>query len=172
MEGIVHGVDFGVVAVNAQAVAEDNGGDAIAGEERDAIVALGADPQDFVSAAGDDDDGGAVVGAVRGEVNLDAGVVDVERALNFAAGSDTAGGGVVGFGLVEPLAFQERGIGWVEREHDAAGQRGGGEKRAVGGSAGGSLSGGEGDKERRRGGEQEGESEGAEEHRRRGRLSV
>jgi hypothetical protein len=35
LEGVVHGVDFGVVAVDAQAVAEDNDRDAVAGEERD-----------------------------------------------------------------------------------------------------------------------------------------
>jgi hypothetical protein len=38
-------------------------------------------------------------------MHLDARVVDVERALDFAAGSDAAGGAVVGFGLVEPFAF-------------------------------------------------------------------
>ena len=172
LEGIVHGVDFGVVAVDAQAVAEDDGGDAVAGEERDAIVALGSDPEDSVPAAGDDDDGRAVVGPVGGEVDLDAGVVDVECALNFAAGRDAAGGGVVVLRLVEPLAFQERGIGRVEREHDPAGQRGGGEKRTVGGRGGRSLGGGEGEKERRRDGEKEGESEGAKGHRRRGVLWI
>jgi hypothetical protein len=36
---------------------------------------------------------------------------------------------------VEALAFQKRGIGRVKREDDTAGQRGGGEKRTVGGSA-------------------------------------
>jgi hypothetical protein len=38
--------------------------------------------------------------------------------------------------LVETLAFQQRGIGRVESEHDPAGQRGSGQERAVGGSAG------------------------------------
>jgi len=68
-------------------------------------VALGSDPVDFMATAGDHDDGGTGVGAAGREMDLDARVVDVERALNFSAWSNTAGGAVVVFGFVEPFTF-------------------------------------------------------------------
>jgi hypothetical protein len=105
LEGVVDGINFGVVTIDAQTVAENDRSDVVPREVRDEVVALGPDPEDFVAAAGDHDDGRAGVGAPGREMHLDARVVDVERALDFAAVSDAAGGAVVGFGFVESFAF-------------------------------------------------------------------
>ena len=111
------GVGGHVVAVLAQAVAEDHGVDAVVVEEGHEVGALGADVQRVVPAARRQDDDRPGVDAPIDRVDLDARVVDVDDARD-AAGHRLAH--VVGLGLAHAIGLQPGRAGRIQRHHDAA----------------------------------------------------
>ena len=84
LEGVVDGVGLRVVAVRAEAVAEDDGVDAVVVEVRNKVGAFSADVQRVVPAAGGEDDGGAGVDAAIHRMHLDRRIVDVDDAVDPA----------------------------------------------------------------------------------------
>jgi hypothetical protein len=105
LEGVVHGIGFGVVPVRPQPVPEDDGRDTELPEEGDEVAPFGPDPQDLVPAAGcDDHRRPGVPGRVADQVYLDRRVVDVDYALRRHALALERP--VVPLGLVELVLLQ------------------------------------------------------------------
>ncbi len=133
LQGVIDGVGLRVVAVAAEAVAQDDGVDAVVVEEWHEIRALAADVEGVVSAAGDQDDGGAGIDAAIDRVDFDRRVVNIDDAVD-AAGHGLAH--VVLFRLAHAVHFEEAGTGRIEREDDAAGEDGRGRVGSEGGGSG------------------------------------
>ena len=85
LHGVVGGIDRGFVAIDAEAVAEDDGGHPNLVEEGDVVRPFRPDPEDLVPAAGSEDDGCAVEGWVGGEMDLDGRVVNVDHVFDRAS---------------------------------------------------------------------------------------
>lgn len=121
LSGVVYGVALGVVAIFAEAVAEDDGVDAVVVEEGDEVRGFRGDDELVVAAAGGKDDNSAGVDGRVDGVEFDAGVVDADDGGDAAR---DAGAGGVDFGKVELLAVEQGAIGRIERQDEAAGEEG------------------------------------------------
>ena len=106
-----------VVAVLAQAIAQDHRVDAVVVEERHEVGALGADVEGVVAAAGDEDHRRAGVDAAIDGVELDARVVDVDDAADAARHRLAQ---VVGLGLAHAIGLEQRRARRIQRHDDAA----------------------------------------------------
>ncbi len=116
LQGVVHPVGPGLVAVAAEAIAQDDRADAVIGEERHKGGGF-ADVQRAVSAPAREDDGRSGVQLAIAGVKLDRGIVDVRD------GSDLPGTPhAVNLGLADILRLEIRRIGGKERDHHAARQ--------------------------------------------------
>ena len=111
----------GVVAVAAQAVAQDDGVDAVVVEERNEVGALAADVQRVVPAARRQDDRRAGVEAAVDRVHFDGRIVDVDDAADPARHGLAH---VVDFGLADLVRLEVRRAGRIQRDHHAALQDG------------------------------------------------
>jgi hypothetical protein len=131
--GIIDFVSLRVVAIAAQAVAEDDGVDAVVVEEGDEVRALAADVQRVVSATRGEDNRGASVDAALDRVDLDRRVVNADDAADTSRHRLAH---AVHLGLAD-LVFLEVGrIRRPERDHDTALQDGLRSVRSVGGGCG------------------------------------
>ena len=105
----------GVVAVAAQAIAQDHGVDAVVVKERHEVGASRADVQRVVAAAGDQDHGRAGIDAAIDGVHFDRRIVDVDDAADAPRHRLAH---VVLLGLPDPLGLQIRRAGRIEGHHD------------------------------------------------------
>ncbi len=119
LERVVHAVGLRFIAVAAQAVAQDDGGDAVVLEEIDLVRALTADVQRAVAAARGENDGGAGVELAVAGVEFDRGIVDADDVADrLAAGAVP----VVDLGFADLVVVQVRRVGRIKRHNHAAGQ--------------------------------------------------
>ena len=119
--GVINGVRLGVVAILAEAVAEDDGVDAVVVKERDEVRAFAAHVEGVVASAGHQDNRRAGVDGLFHHVHFERRVVDVDNAAD-AAGDRAAH--VVDLGLPHFIGLEVGRIGRVERDDDAAGDDG------------------------------------------------
>ena len=133
LERVVHRIDRRLVAIDPEPVAEHDRRDAVLREERHQIIALGPDPQNLVPAARRDDDRRARVRRIgRRKMDLDRGVVNIERVEELVR---ALAAGVVALRLMNAVVFEQRRIRRIKREHEAARQGGRRDKRPVRGRA-------------------------------------
>ncbi len=116
---VVHLVGPGIVSVAAQAIAQDDGVDAVVIEKRNEIRALGTDIQRVVAAPRHQDYGGAGIETAIDGVHLDRRVMDVDNAVD-SPGHRLAH--VVLLSLADLFHIEERGAGRIKSDDDTARQ--------------------------------------------------